>query len=362
MRKLLVGTASLGLGALLMFPAAAAFAVPSGTGDETGASSAQLSETSLRVATIQANLSGETPEQLPADLLRGSDRQAGQVADKISRANADVVVLTEMDATQEAVDAFNDQYLQNPDDDRADVEYEYSYLAVGSKGLQSGADLNADGVIGSAEDAWGQGAFAEQGSIVVLSKYPIAQDQVTGVSQLRWQEVAHDMMHHTDFSGVLAASIPVMSTGLWDIPIQYRGEPVHVLATQTQPDAQDQEFADARLADELKVINGYLAGEDYIRTDEGRKAEGVGEDRFVIAGALGLQEGAADRVEPFLAGLDRENALHDSGSYLVPSQAWQVLGQGRIQEHQPSISQPISGTVPNLVEESTPLLWTDIQF
>ncbi|MEG2715513.1 MAG: endonuclease/exonuclease/phosphatase family protein [Glutamicibacter sp.] len=345
-----------------MFPSTGAFAAPTGPGDSAGASAAQLSETSLRVATIQANLSGETPQELPANLMRGSDRQAAQVADKISSANADVVVLTDMDATQDAVDALNDQYLNNPDDARADVEYGYSYLAVGSKGLQSGADLNADGVIGGAEDAWGQAAFAEQGSIVVLSKYPIAQDQVTSVSQLKWQDVANDMMHHTDFSGVLAASIPVMSTGLWDIPIQYRGEPVHILATQTQPDAQDQEFAKARQADELKVLTGYLAGEDYVRTDEGEQAEGVGEDRYVIAGALGLQENAADRVEPFLQGLKRANALNDSGSYLVPSATWQVLGQGRIQEHPPSSSQPLPGTVPDLVKASSPLIWTDVQF
>ena len=345
-----------------MLPATGALAAPTGPGDPAGANAAQLSETSLRVATIQANLTGETPEELPAALMRGTDRQAAQVADKISSANADVVVLTDMDATQEAVDALNENYLNNLGDDRADVDYGYSYLAVGSKGLQSGADLNADGVIGSAEDAWGQAAFAEQGSIVVLSKYPIAQEQVTRVSQLTWQHVANDMLHHTDLSGVLAASIPVMSTGLWDIPIQYRGEPVHILATQTQPDAQDEEFAKARQMDELKVIDGYLSGENYVRTDEGEHAEGVGEDRFVIAGALGLQDGSADRVDPFLKELKHANAVNDSGSYLVPSETWQVLGHGRIKENQPSTSQALPGTVPDFAKESSPLIWADIQF
>lgn len=345
-----------------MFPATGALAAPTGPGDSAGATAAQLSETSLRVATIQANLTGDTPEELPAALMRGTDRQAAQVADKISSANADVVVLTDMDATQGAVDALNENYLNNLGDDRTDVDYEYSYLAVGSKGLQSGADLNADGVIGSAEDAWGQAAFAEQGSIVVLSKYPIAQEQVTSVSQLKWHDVANDMLHHTDFSGVLAASIPVMSTGLWDIPIQYRGEPVHILATQTQPDAQDEEFAKARQVDELKVIDGYLSGENYVRTDEGEPAEGVGEDRFVIAGALGLQDGSADRVDPFLAELKHATTVDDSGSYLVPSETWQVLGQGRINANQPSTSQALPGTVPDFAKESSPLIWADIQF
>lgn len=345
-----------------MLPATSASAVPTGPGDPAGAQEAELSETSLRLATIQADLSGDTPESLNAELLRGNDRQATLVAEKIASANADIVVLTEMDADQDAVDTFNEKYLANPVDQRADVDYQYAFLAVGSKGRQSGADLNSDGVIGSAEDAWGQGAFEEQGSVVVLSKYPIDAEQVTGVSQLKWQDVEHGQLGRTDFSGALAASIPVMSTGLWDIPIEYRGQRVHVVATQTQPESRDRGFAAARQSDELKVIEDYLAGEDYVHSDSGEPAAGIAQERFVVAGALALQENSQERIEPFLAGLEREDALNASGSYLIPDSSWQVLGQGRIEQRNPSQAQPMTGAIPQLIQGDNPLIWTDIEF
>ena len=342
----------------MVLPATAAFAVPTGPGDRAQAPTQQLSESSLRVATIQANLTAQSSGGLEEMLMGGTNMQATQVADSISAANADVVVLTNMDAEQGAVETFKNQYLNNIADDRTDVDYQYSYLAVGSKGMQSGADLNADGVIGSAEDAWGQGAFEEQGSVVVLSKYPVDEEKISAVSKLKWQDVENDQLHHTDLSGVLAASIPVMNTGLWDIPIEYRGQQVHVVATQTEPEHENHEFSHARHEDELKVIAGYLAGKDYVHTDAGRQAEGVGDEKFVIAGALDLQDSSEDRLKPFLKGFAREDALNDSGSYLIPDASWQVTGQGRIEQNEP----PLEEAVPNTVEAPGSLIWTDVEF
>lgn len=347
------------LGTLLVFPAASAFAVPSGPTDVAGIPTQALSQTSLRVATIDANLTADAPGKLNENLMGASNLQAGHVADSIAQSNADVVVLTDMDADQGALDTFRDQYLNNTEDDRPDVDYQYSYLAVGSKGLQSGADLNADGVIGGAQDAWGQGEFEEQGSVVVLSKYPVDEDQITAVSKLKWQDVANDQLHHTKLDGVLAASIPVMSTGLWDIPIEYRGQRVHVVATQTEPEGQDQDLAAARQSDELKVVSDYLAGKDYVHIDEGRQAKGVGDEKFVIAGALNRQEtGGESRIKPFLKSLGREDALNESGSYLVPDTSWQVVGQGLIEQSEP----PLDEAIPTIIDEPGSLIWTDIQF
>jgi len=357
-RKILVGTASLSLGALCLLPATAAFAVPTSFGNQADEPTQLFSGSSLRVATIQANLTGDTADGLEEKLMGGTNSQAAQVADSLSAADADVVVLTNMDAEQGAVDTFKNLYLNNIADDRTDVDYPYSYLAVGSKGLQSGADLNADGVIGSAEDAWGQGAFEEQGSIVVLSKYPVDEGKITAVSKLKWQQVENDQLHHTGLSGVLAASIPVMSTGLWDIPIDYRGQQVHVVATQTEPEGRNREFSQARHADELKVISDYVAGKDYVHTDSDGHAEGLGGEKFVVAGALDLQDSSADRLEPFLQGLAREDALNDGGSYLVPDSSWEVTGQGRIEQREPLLEE----AVPNDVEEPGSLIWIDIEF
>lgn len=358
MRKILVGAAGLSLGALLVFPAASAFAVPTGGSDLAGIPPQELSQTSLRVATIEANLTADTPGKLNENLMGAGNPQASHAADSIAQANADVLVLTNMDADQAAVDTFREQYLNNTEDDRPEVDYKFTYLAVGSKGLQSGADLNADGVIGDAADAWGQGAYEEQGSIVVLSKYPIDEDQIASVSKLKWQDVANNQLHHTKLDGVLAASMPVMNTGMWDIPIEYRNQRVHVLATQTEPDQQDEDLAAARQGDELKVVADYIAGKKYVRTDDDDPAMGIGEEKFVLAGALNLQASGESRVDSFLKGLGREDALNDAGSYLVPDSSWQVVGQGRLEHSEP----PLDEAIPEIVEEPGTLIWTDIEF
>lgn len=358
MRKILVGTASLSLGALLILPATAAFAVPTSSSDRAEAPTQLFSQSSLRVATIQANLTAASSGGLEAKLMGGNNLQANQVADSISAADADVVVLTNMDAEQGAVDTFKDQYLNNVADNRLDVNYPYSYLAVGSKGMQSGADLNSDGVIGSAEDAWGQGAFEEQGSVVVLSKYPVDEAKITAVSKLKWQDVENGQQNHTGLSGVLAASIPVMNTGLWDIPIEFRGQQVHVVATQTEPEGENEDFSQARHNDELKVISDYIAGKDYVLTDNGRPAAGVGDEKFVVAGALDLQDSSENGIKSFLNGFAREDALNDSGSYLIPDSSWQITGQGRIEQSEPLLGEAI----PDSGEEPGSLIWTDVEF
>lgn len=344
-----------------MLPATPAFAAPTGPNDGAGVSAPLLSETSLRVATMATNLSGEEPGELYRDLLTRTDTEALRVADAISVANPDVMVLTGMDADQEAVNSFISDYLKSPDDERSDAGYPYSYLAVGSSGVQSGADLDSDRIVGGPGDAWGQRAFAEQASTVVLSKYPINQPDVVSVSTLKWDEVAGNNLGSSELSGAVAASIPVMHNGLWDIPIEYRGERVHILAAQTEPAHSSYGFGALRQKDELKVVADYIAGEDYVVADDGAKAEGLDGDRIVVTGALAQRTESTAAALALGADLGRDDALNDSGNFVIPNQGWNVLGQGRIGAEAPEDFQLLPGTTPEAIETSD-LIWTDIQF
>ncbi|MGO2051923.1 hypothetical protein ACT3UD_09670 [Glutamicibacter sp. 287] len=344
-----------------MLPATGAIAAPWDAQDPNPAPSQGLSETSLRVATLATEMTRDVPGQLSADLMQGDDREAAQAADSITAANADFVVLTGMDADEQAVQAFQDHYLNNPEDSRRDVEYDYVYLGPGNKGKPSGADLNGDRIVGGPEDAWGQGNFEGQGAVVVLSKYQIDQDSVTGISELKWSAVPESRLDDSGLSGALAASIPVMSSGLWDIPIEYRGKHVHVLAVQTDDASGGYSFAEARQLDQLRVISDYLGGEEYLRDDQGIKTRGVGKSPYVLAGSLGQQPSSLAARDALLHEADRPEALSDSGNYLLPSSAWQVLGQGHIGDRAPLQAQTIDG--PAQINDSAPaLIWTDIQF
>lgn len=361
MHKVLVGTASLGLGALLLLPATGAFAVPTGAQDPHPVQVSNLSETSLRIATLATDLSREMPGELYNDLLQGSDRAAGTAADDITTVNADVVVLTGMDADAQAVDAFRENFLNNPSDGRSDVAYDYVYLPVGSKGKPSGADLNGDRIVGGAADAWGQADFEGQAAVVVLSKYPIDEQAVTSLSNFGWKDLPQSRLNDSELSGALAASIPVMSSGLWDIPIEYRGQKVHVVAAQTGESTDGYSFAAARHLDQLRVVADYLSGEDYLRDDDGKKVSGPGKDRFVLTGEFGEQASSAVGRDELLETLGKPEAINDSGNFLIPDAGWQVLGQGFIGESEPAVAQQIDG--PELhADVANALIWTDVQF
>ncbi len=361
MHKILLGTASLGIGALLLLPVTPALAAPTGPNDGAGATAPQLSETSLRVATMATQLSRAEPGDLYRDLLTRTDTEALRVAEAISVSNPDVMVLTGMDADQDAVNTFIANYLNSADDDAADVEYAYSYLAVGSSGTQSGADLDGDRIVGGAGDAWGQGAFAEQASTVVLSKYPIDQQDVISVSTLKWSAVTENNLGDSQLGGAVASSIPVMHNGLWDIPIEYRGERVHILAAQTEPASSSYDFATARQHDELKVISDYITGEDYVVADDGSKASGIEDEHLVLTGALSQRSEFTDDVLQMGKDLGREEALNDSGNFVIPNQGWNVLGQGHVGGAAPQTFQLLPGSTPEAIETSE-LIWTDVQF
>ncbi|MGO1727202.1 endonuclease/exonuclease/phosphatase family protein [Glutamicibacter ardleyensis] len=361
MRKVLAGTVSLGLGALLLLPAAGAIAAPWEAQDPRPAPSQEPSETSLRIATVDTQISREIDGQLATDLLQGDDRQAALAADNITAANADVVVLTGMDANEQAVEVFQDRYLNNPDDARADVEYDYVYLGVGSKGKPSGADLNGDRIVGGPEDAWGQADFEGQGSVVVLSKYQITPDQVTSVSEFKWDQMPESRLDDSGLSGALAASIPVMSSGLWDIPIEYRGKQVHLIAVQTDDNFAGYSFAESRELDQLRVVDDYLNGKKYLRDDQSKKIDGVGNAPYIVAGVLGQQPSSLTARDGLLKQINRPDAISDSGNYLVPNSAWQVLGQGHIGDREPAQAQSVDGP-PQLNNPDPALIWTDVQF
>jgi hypothetical protein len=58
------------------------------------------------------------------------------------------------------------------------IDYPYYYNAPSNTGIQSGFDLNNDGVIVGPDDAFGYGVFPGQYGFIVLSKYPIAMEDI----------------------------------------------------------------------------------------------------------------------------------------------------------------------------------------
>lgn len=333
MRKLLTSTASLALGVSLVcvgVPAQASWFDSDGRAEAAQSAPEQIAQSGLRVATVDAELSGADQGQLAIELASGTDRRATRLADHLTEANPDIVVLTGMDTEQSAVDALRANYLNNPFDDRADLNLPYSYLAPGTTGVQSGADLDADGVVGGPNDAWGAGDYEGQGGLVVLSRYPIDPEKIISITALPWHALPGDRPKAAGLDGVLAGAIPVMSGGLWDIPIDYRGETVHLLAAQMSDQPAGVSFAGQRQQDQLRVLADYFTGAAYVRDDAQRPVHAQRDEPVIVAGDLGSMPQANAARAHLLQVLHHGQDAAETGAQVLADHSWSTQEAGSV--------------------------------
>ena len=72
-----------------------------------------------------------------------------------------------------AVDVFRTNYLLLSQNGAQPIDYPYVFIAPSNTGVPSGFDLDNDGTVGGANDAFGYGDFPGQHGMVLLSRFPI---------------------------------------------------------------------------------------------------------------------------------------------------------------------------------------------
>ena len=253
----------------------------------------------LRVATYNLSLNRATEGELQADLATGDDAQAATVAEVIQRANPDVVLLNEFDfdAAGTAVDLFRENYLEVGQGGADPVEYRYAYSAPSNTGIPSGFDLNNDAVVGGGDDAFGFGDFPGQYGMVVLSKYPIATDDVRTFQHFLWKDMPGALLPDDPdtpepadwFSPEELEVVRLSSKSHWDVPIRVGRKTVHVLASHPTPPTFDgpEDRNGRRNHDEIRFWADYVTpgkASRYIEDDDGGRGGLRGGDRFMILG------------------------------------------------------------------------------
>ncbi|MCK0117560.1 endonuclease/exonuclease/phosphatase family protein [Isoptericola sp. S6320L] len=284
----------------------------------------------LRVATYNLSLNRATAGELQADLATGDDAQAATVAEVIQRANPDVVLLNEFDfdAPGTAVDLFRENYLEVGQGGANPVEYRYAYSAPSNTGVPSGFDLNNDGTVGGGDDAFGFGAFEGQYGMVVLSKYPIATDDVRTFQHFLWKDMPGALLPDDPatpepadwFSAEELDAVRLSSKSHWDVPIRVGRQTVHVLASHPTPPTFDgpEDRNGRRNHDEIRFWADYVTpgtASRYIEDDDG--------------GRGGLHPGA-----PFVILGDQNADPYDGDSYDVAID--QLLDHRRIVDPLPT--------------------------
>ncbi|MEM7519424.1 MAG: endonuclease/exonuclease/phosphatase family protein [Pseudomonadota bacterium] len=283
---------------------------------------------SLRIATYNTELFRKGPGLLLRDILRGEDAQVSAVIAEIVAVEPDVITLQGIDYDLENR-ALSALAAALEDAGRA---YPHQFSGPPNSGRVTQVDLDGDGKTGGPADAQGYGRFLGQGSMAVLSRFPIDHDKITDFSKLLWQEMPGAMLPKDDkgpFPSPAAINVQRLSShGHWVIPIRHPtlGQ-INVMTYHATPPVFDgpEDRNGRRNHDETRFWSLYLNG-----------AFGPApKDRFVIAGDANLDPEGGDGLGAAMATLLAHKSVQDPLPGL-PTVVWEQTGPLRVDYVLPS--------------------------
>ncbi|KAA2313005.1 endonuclease/exonuclease/phosphatase family protein [Pseudooceanicola sediminis] len=162
----------------------------------------------IRVAYYDTELGRDGPGLLLRDILGGADPQVAAVAQIITAARPDILVLSGVDFDVEglALGALN-ATLATP--------FEHAFAPRPNTGMPTGLDLDGNGRRGEARDAQGYGRFSGAGGMAVLSRFAIAAP-VQDFSALLWRDQPGTLMRPEDPGHDVQR---LSSLGHWIVPV-----------------------------------------------------------------------------------------------------------------------------------------------
>lgn len=253
----------------------------------------------VRFATFNASLNRSFEGQLVSDLSTPSNVQAKTVAEIIQRTRPDVLLINEFDFVEDGVAAelFQENYLSVSQNGAEPIEYGYYFVAPSNTGIPSGFDLNNNGVVGGADDAYGFGFFPGQFGMAVYSRYPIDYDSIRTFQLFLWRDMPGALLPDDPNTAAPAdwyspAELDVFrlsSKSHWDVPIQIGNKVVHFLVSHPTPPVFDgpEDRNGTRNSDEIRFWADYITPgktSHYIYDDNGQYGGLHPGSLFVIAG------------------------------------------------------------------------------
>jgi hypothetical protein len=205
-----------------------------------------------RIALFHTELAQSGPGLLYRDILKGTP-QVDSAIDRLTRAQADVVLLLDVDHDAQGLAA---RALA------ARLDFPHVFAFAPNSGVLRGFDLDGDGRVDEPEDALGYGEFTGQGGMVVLSRWPVLTDKAQDFSGLIWRDLPWATLPKGVFPPKVAAMLPLVSTGHWVVPVALpNGQTLSLLAFHATPPAFDgpEDRNGMRNADQLRFWGRYLA-------------------------------------------------------------------------------------------------------
>ena len=211
--------------------------------------------------------------------------------------------------------AFIKNYLNADQDHSKAIDYPYFYTAPVNTGVDSGFDLNNDGIAsGTGDDAFGFGLYPGQYGMAILSRYPIDKQGIRTFQHFLWKDMPDNLMTTIKdeqgqawFSNEAQQNLRLSSKSHWDVPILVNGKTLHILASHPTPPVFDgpENRNGKRNHDEVRFWNDYLNADKavYIYDDQGKQGSLTQAARFVILGDLNSSVDNGDSMKEAITDL-----------------------------------------------------------
>jgi len=278
------------------------FAMLLGMGSLHPALAADKEPQRIRIATFNIAMGLKTEGELYRRLQSGDDEALQKVAAVIQSVRPDVLLLNEFDwyELDSAVFLINN-YLDTPQFGNEPISYEHALSGAVNTGVDSGLDLNGNGVLGEPDDAWGYGAFPGQYGMLVLSRFPLQMQR--SFRLFKWSDMPDALKPlNSDGSGwypdAVWKQLRLSSKSHWDIDVTVGDQDFHFLVSHPTPPVFDgpEDRNGKRNHDEIRLWADYVNPQRsaYILDDAGLSGGLPGDARFVIAGDLNADPADGD--------------------------------------------------------------------
>jgi hypothetical protein len=188
------------------------------------------------------------------------------------------------------IDIFQQKYLAVSQFGLAPITYPYVYLAPVNTGVETPFQQP-----NSRFTHYGYGKYPGQYGMVLLSQFPIVDDEIRTFQRFLWKDMPDNLMPKDDmgdnwYNPSETDIFRLSSKSHWDIPVNICGEQFHVLASHPTPPVFDgeEDRNGRRNHDEIRFWKDYINADksSYHYDDKGLKGGMIGQAPFVILGDL----------------------------------------------------------------------------
>ena len=278
----------------------------------------------MRFAAYDAGLGRKGPGAMLLDLRRADDDQAEAALAVIAAADADVILLADVDWDHGGAGlAMLRERLAE-----AGRDYPHALALAPNSGRPSGLDLDGDGRLGGPRDSMGYGWFTGDSGLALLSRLPLGEPRDLG--GVLWADRAETDGLMPDAG---RGTVPLATTAQWVVPLAGRGASVVTMAAGTPVFDGPEDRNGLRNAAELALV-AELAAEVEGPVVMGRanldpeRGQGRREAVTALLSHPALQDPRPAAADGATGTVVWESTGPMRVDYVLPARGWRVLGAG----------------------------------